>query len=79
MPEEPSYLDETHQRIAEFANDFLEEDERDDFIDSLLERHGYQKQATWAPPPPQQGGNGRRPLVKPAGTTKKQQGSYFKR
>jgi hypothetical protein len=85
------YLDDTHRAISEFAAAFLEEDERDEFVDSLLERHGYQKQSHWAPPEPQQGGQ-RQPLVKPRQQGgqrggqgqqqdggQQQRGSYFKR
>lgn len=85
MPEDlPEYLDETHQRIAEFAAEFLDDDERDDFVDSLLERHGYQKVSKWAPPDPSGGGQGgRRPLVKSRqqqgqGGGQRRGGSYFK-
>lgn len=59
------YLDETHERIAQFAADFLEEDEREDFIGSLMERHGYQRQSHWAPPTADDGGGGKQPLVRP--------------
>lgn len=62
------YLDEVHQDIAEFAGRHLEEDERDEFIDSLLERHGYQRVSKWAAPDDSgSGGSGsqRKPLVKP--------------
>lgn len=82
------YLDETHQRIAEFAESFLEEDEREDFVGALMERHGYQRQSHWAPPAPDEGG-GKQPLVKPKsgrqGSRQPQQqqsqqrSSYFKR
>jgi hypothetical protein len=79
-PDLPEYLDDMHQRIAEFASEFLEEDEREDFVDGLLERHGYTRQSIWAPPEPAQGG-GRKPLVKPRtgqgqGQGQKR-GSYF--
>ena len=65
----PSFIDEHHQRFVEFAEDYLDEEERGDFVDSLLERHGYEKVTSWAPPPPQKpgsgGGNGRKSLVGP--------------
>lgn len=79
----PEYIDETHQRIAEFAAEFLEDDERDDFVDGLLERHGYQRVSKWAAPDPAGGsGGGRRPLVKPRsgqgqGGGQRRSGSYF--
>lgn len=69
MADEPSYLDEIHQDIAEFAERHLEEDERADFIDGLLERHGYQKQAVWAPP--QQDPKGGKKGVLPQNKSKK--------
>lgn len=61
----PSYIDEIHQDIAEFASRHLEEDERDDFVDSLLERKGYQRMSHWAAPEQQPGGGGggKKPLV----------------
>ena len=62
----PAYLDDVHQDIAEFAARHLDEDEREDFVDSLLERKGYQRQSIWAAPEPE-GGQGKRPLVKPSG------------
>lgn len=88
----PQYLDDTHRAISEFAEAFLEEDERADFVDGLLERHGYQRQSTWAPPEPQQGGQGGRSQLlkqRPAGGQRQsagdqrgggqQQGGYWKR
>ena len=65
----PEYLDEHHQRIAEFAADYLDEDEGPEFVDGMLERLGYQRATHWTPPEPEQGGDGsqggrRQPLVK---------------
>lgn len=78
----PEYIDETHQRISEFAAEFLDDDERDDFVDGLLERHGYQRVSKWAAPDPAGGGGGRKPLVKPRsqgqGGGGQRRGSYFK-
>lgn len=81
----PDYIDETHQRIAEFAGEFLDEDEVDDFVSSLLERHGYQQNTvtTWAAPDPSagRGGTGRKPLVKPRaqqGQGGQRRSPYFK-
>jgi hypothetical protein len=48
---DPQYLDEHHQRITEFAADYFDDDEeRDVFVDTLMERRGYQRQNSWAPP-----------------------------
>lgn len=78
MPEDlPEYLDEVHQDIAEFAARHLEDDERDEFIDQLLERKGYQRQSIWAPPEPDSGGGGRKPLVKNKPASGQRQRSYF--
>lgn len=53
------YLDDTHQRISEFANDFFDDDdERGGFVDHMMERAGYQRQSTWASPEPPAGGQG---------------------
>lgn len=65
----PVYIDEDHQRIAEFAATYLEEEERDDFVDGMLERRGYQRVTNWAPPPPPEppagggGQGGKRPVL----------------
>lgn len=84
--QQPIYLDEIHEDISTFAERHLEEDERAEFIDGLLERHGYVRESTWAPPPPPAGGaggGGRRTVLpaKKAGGAKKQGGSgtYFRR
>lgn len=87
----PSYIDETHQRIAEFAEEFLDDDdERASFVDGLLERRGYQRTTAWAPPEPESGGSGRAPLLRQGGQAGGQrprsggqgggqgQGSYFR-
>lgn len=60
---DPAYLDEHHQRISEFAADYFDDDEeRETFIDTLLERRGYQRQSAWAlPPDPGPGGPGPQP------------------
>ena len=55
------FLDEDHQRIHEFASDFLDEDERESFIDGLMERRGYTRVQSWAPP--QGSGTQRKPLL----------------
>lgn len=75
------YIDETHQRISEFADEFLDDDEeRQGFIDGLLERRGYQQATHWTPPEPQGGQGGRQGLLKPKATPKSggRQGGYFK-
>jgi hypothetical protein len=85
----PEYIDETHQRIMEFAAEFLDDDEeREAFVDGLLERRGYQRATHWTPPEPQQGGGKGAPLLRtggrqaPARGGGQQQrgggGSYFK-
>lgn len=74
---DPSYLDEHHQRISEFAADYFDDDEeREAFVDTLLERRGYQRTAGWSLPaqqpptdpngatPPQQPGPRRSPYFK---------------
>lgn len=74
------YIDETHERIVTFAEEFLDDDdERESFVDGLMERRGYQRATHWTPPEPQAGG-GRQGLLKPAKPAARggQQGSYFK-
>ena len=58
--DEPQYLDEHHQRITEFAADYMDEDERDDFVGGLMERLGYKRvqHTSWEPPEPPKGGGG---------------------
>jgi len=53
-PEGPSYVDDDHQRIHEFAEDFMDEDERESFVDHLMERRGYQRVSSWGPRQEQQ-------------------------
>jgi len=77
---DPSYLDEHHQRISEFANDYFDDDEeRAVFVDTLLERRGYVRTASWAPPlpPDPNGGSGQGAGGAPAGAPKPH--PYFKR
>lgn len=60
---DPQFLDPDHQRISEFANDYFDdEEERGAFVDTLMERRGYQRTTGWSPPteppaggPPKQG------------------------
>jgi len=71
------FLDDTHAAFHAFAEQFLDEDERDDFIDSMMERHGYERTQHWAAPQQQQRGQGgRAPLLKGkgAGGQRQQQG-----
>lgn len=57
---DPQYLDEHHQRITEFAGEYFDDDEeRESFVDTLMERRGYARQSGWAlpqqpPAPPKQ-------------------------
>lgn len=80
------YLDEVHQRIAEFAEEFLEDDEeRSGFIDGLMERRGYQRVAHWAPPEDPASGQPKQGLLKPpkpakgGGQGQQGGGSYFRK
>ena len=54
------FLDEHHQRISEFAAEYFDDDEeRAAFVDTLLERRGYQRTAGWSlPPEPSPDGGG---------------------
>lgn len=80
--EAPDYLDEHHQRIAEFAADYLDEDEGPEFVDGMLERLGYERATHWTAPNPEQGGGGqggrRQPLVKPRRQNGAQGGRRFR-
>ena len=58
---DPQYLDEHHQRISEFGADYFDDDEeRDEFISTLMSRRGYQRNeqriVEWLPPAPADGG-----------------------
>jgi hypothetical protein len=76
----PAYLDEHHQRIAEFASDYFDDDdERDAFVNTLMERRGYTQTTGWAlpqapDPDPASGGGG--VPVPPPGPKRP---AYFKR
>ena len=66
----PVYVDEHHQRFSEFAEDYLDEDEREAFVDHLMERQGYQRISGWGPrsdPPAGDGGQAPEPDPAPAG------------
>ena len=45
----PVYVDEHHQAFSEFADSYLDEDERESFVEHLMERHGYQRVNSWGP------------------------------
>jgi hypothetical protein len=83
MTEGPEFVDEHHQRISEFAAEYLDDDEeREGFVDGLMERRGYQRSSHWTAPEQQQG-SGPKPLLKagskrPAGQAAGQR-SYFKK
>lgn len=74
----PAYVDEHHQRISEFAAEYFADDpeEAESFIDTLMERRGYQRRSAWAlpeqPPAGPQGG-GQNPAAGP------KRPPYFKR
>jgi hypothetical protein len=54
---DPQYLDEHHQRISEFADEYFEdEEEREAFRDTLMERRGYARTSGWTLPPPDSSG-----------------------
>jgi hypothetical protein len=77
---DPAYLDEHHQRISEFAADYFDDDEeREAFIDTLLERRGYTRTSGWSLPPepdPATGARGSGAVPPPAGPKRP---AYFKR
>lgn len=64
------FIDDDHRVISEFAATYLDEEEQESFVDSLLERRGYQRVTSWAPPaPPDPAAGGQRPpLVGKGGT-----------
>jgi len=79
---EPVYVDEDHQLISEFAANYLDEDERDDFINHVMERRGYQRIESWGPPAePEPEPRGRRSAGggNPAPSPRQRRGAYFKR
>lgn len=45
----PVYVDEHHQAISEFAAAYLDDDEREQFVDHLMERNGYERISGWGP------------------------------
>lgn len=80
--DEPQFLDDDHAAIVGFAEAYMDEDEREDFIDQLMERRGYTRVQSWGPaadPEPQQ-----RPQRQRQPAQRQQQGGqqrrpYFKR
>lgn len=70
----PEYLDEHHQRISEFAAEYMDEDERDDFVGHVMQRRGYKpvQHTSWEPPEDPKGAKGGQPGGKPGS-------GYFKR
>lgn len=69
MPtDEPQFIDDDHAAIVSFADAYLDEEERDDFVNGLLERRGYTRTEVWGPPAETQGGgqggSRRQPLLK---------------
>jgi hypothetical protein len=80
---DPEYIDEHHQRISEFANDYFDDDdEREEFVGTLMERRGYVRRQTtsWDPPEPEppNGRQGGRGGATP-GSGGRQRPAYFKR
>lgn len=49
QPDEPFYVDDDHAAIAGFAEAYLDEDEREGFVDHLMERRGYTRIQSWGP------------------------------
>lgn len=53
-PQQPEYLDDHHKRISEFADEYFADDdeERETFVGTLMERRGYQRvqHTSWTPP-----------------------------
>lgn len=78
----PVYLDEHHQRISEFAAEYFDDDdERDEFVGTLMERRGYKQRTRveWDPPDPpaDDRGRGRGGATPPPGGQRRP--AYFKR
>jgi len=76
---DPSYLDERHQHFVEFAQNYVPEDDREDFVNQFMELHGYERTAGWSlppeAPPPGNGQGGGAPDGPPA----RRAPQYFKR
>lgn len=74
---DPQFLDADHESIVRFAEQYFDdEEERASFVDTLLERRGYQRTSGWSAPaeqPPNGGGGGGQPARQP------QRAPYFRR
>lgn len=88
VPDDPQFLDDDHAAIVTFAETYFDDDEeRETFIDTLMERRGYQRVSSWgpaAPPEPeqrqaprQQRAPRQQPAAQPAQAARR--GGYFKR
>lgn len=74
---QPQYLDEHHQRIAEFGADYFDdEEEREAFVSELMSRRGYtaRTRTEWEPPAedPKSNGSGQ-------GGGQRQKPAYFRK
>lgn len=45
----PVFVDDDHAELAAFAEKWLDDDERDPFVEHLMERHGYERIQGWGP------------------------------
>jgi len=76
----PSYLDEHHQRISEFADEYFDDDdERSDFVSTLMTRRGYKPKPSWDLPDPAPAPGAVPPGAPPAEPTAPPKNAYFKR
>jgi hypothetical protein len=67
------FIDDFHAAAHDMADQLeLDGEDRDAFIDGVMERKGYQRVTSWAAPEPQEGEGRSKPLVPPR---KKPQGS----
>jgi len=79
-PDGPHYIDEHHQRIAEFAGDYFDDDEeREAFVDTLMERRGYKRTTAWAVPDPTAPEDGSAGGAGGGGQQQPRRAPYFKR
>lgn len=86
--QDPQYVDDDHAAIAAFAEAFLDEDERDSFVDHLMERRGYTRIQSWGPrddsgdpdpdPEPRPARSRQAPPA-PAAAPARKRSAYFKR
>ena len=80
QPQGPVYLDEHHQKISEFADEYFEDDEeREAFVGELMTRRGYKSRTRteWEPaePEPEPDPNAGRA----GGSSRTQRPPYFRR